>query len=190
MNHYLVDYENVGPEGMNGIELLNMDSRIYIFYTKNADKLTFNLHIKLNESRAEVFLFKAECGQKNALDFQLSSYLGYLIRGRSDSQNNYFIISKDRGFSPLLPFWKAHGITVSLVADVAGHKIQNTLEELIALVAEQTGDVNNAPAIANIIHASKTKQAVNVALTKAFPSLPHGELYRAIKPLLDDKPGS
>ena len=190
MNYYLVDYENVGSDGMNGIEQLDRDSRIYIFYTKNADKLTFDLHIKLIQARAEVFLFKAECGQKNALDFQLSSYLGWLIRGHSDGQNNYFIVSRDRGFTPLLPFWKAQGITVSLVADVAGNKIQTTLEELTSLVADYTGDEKNAPAVVSIINAGKTKQAINQALCKTFGSKHAGEIYRAVKALMDDKPGS
>lgn len=136
MNHYLIDYENVGVDGMNGIEQLDRDNRIYIFYTKNADKLTFDLHIKLIQAKAEVLLFKVESGQKNALDFQLSSYLGYLIRENFDGQNNYFIVSKDNGFTSLFPFWKKQGVKISFVADVAQNKAKSASEDLTPIVAD------------------------------------------------------
>ena len=190
MNHYLVDYENVGPEGMNGIELLDTDNKVYIFYTKNADKLTFDLHIKLIHAKAEVLLFKVESGQKNALDFQLSSYLGWLIRENFDGQNNYFIVSKDNGFSSLAPFWKKNGIKISFVADVAQNKAKSVTEDLTPIVAGYINDTKNAPAVANIIASYKTKQGINGALVKAFGSQRAGEIYKAIKPLLSDKKGS
>ena len=41
---------------------------------------------------------------KNALDFQLSTYLGYLIHEAKDSY--FYIISKDNGFKHVVDFWK------------------------------------------------------------------------------------
>ncbi len=190
MNHYLIDYENVGVDGMNGIEQLDTDSRIYIFYTKNADKLTFDLHIKLIQTKAEVLLFKVESGQKNALDFQMSSYLGWLIHENFDGQNNYFIVSKDNGFTSLFPFWKKQGVKISFVADVAQNKAKSASEDLTPIVAGYINDTKNAPAVANIIASYKTKQGINGALVKAFGSQRAGEIYKAVKPLLSDKKGS
>ena len=37
-------------------------------------------------------------GGKNSLDFQLVSYLGLLIGSSTDSESNYYIVSKDKGF--------------------------------------------------------------------------------------------
>ena len=37
-------------------------------------------YIKIIESKADIQTFKVEVGHKNALDFQLSSYLGYLLK--------------------------------------------------------------------------------------------------------------
>ena len=46
MNIYLIDFENVGETSLNGIEDLNSDDKVYIFYS---NKITINLF-----SRAEI----------------------------------------------------------------------------------------------------------------------------------------
>ncbi|MBQ4470520.1 MAG: hypothetical protein II917_10350, partial [Synergistaceae bacterium] len=104
MNYYFIDYENTGPEGLTGIEKLDGENTLFIFYSTNADKITFDIHIKLNKSEAAIKYYKVKAGQKNALDFQLASYLGFIIKENSESQCKYFIVSKDNGFSSLLSF--------------------------------------------------------------------------------------
>ena len=56
-------------------------------------------------------------GTKNALDFQLSSYLGYIIRENEDKPYNYYIVSKDKGFECIINFWKKKA-SVRLVFNV------------------------------------------------------------------------
>ena len=48
---------------------------------------------------------------KNGLDFQLSSYLGYLLR--SSAKARYVILSKDMGYDPLIQFWKERGAEIT-----------------------------------------------------------------------------
>lgn len=187
MNCYLVDYENVGSEGLNGIAELDEENIIHIFYSKNADKITFELHIQLNLSKANIFYHKAEVAHKNALDFQLSSYLGWLVKDNPD--HNYFIVSKDNGFSSLLPFWKKHKVNIALVADVSRLNIQENINGVIEHVKELTKDEKNAGTIANIILSYKTKQGINNALVKLFDTKRAGEIYKAIKSLITDKKG-
>ena len=103
MSIFLVDYENVSASGLDGLEKLTEEDVVYIFYTENADRLTFDAHRRLLESRAAVRYYKVESGTKNALDFQLVSFLGYLIRENGSSA--YYIISKDNGFDSVLHFW-------------------------------------------------------------------------------------
>ena len=51
---------------------------------------------------------------KNALDFVLSSLLGYFIH--DNYQEDYFyIVSKDKGFEPLVEYWKTQKVTVKIV---------------------------------------------------------------------------
>ena len=50
MAYYLIDFENVKSRGMEGVELLAKEDTVCIFYSDNADSMTFDLHRKLNET--------------------------------------------------------------------------------------------------------------------------------------------
>lgn len=117
MTVYLVDYENVNVDGMNGVSNLDADSRVVIFYTDHADKLTFGLHRRLNESAAEISFFRVKSGGKNALDFQLATYLGHLVA--ADKEQEYCIVSKDSGFGYVTSFWNEKGIIISTAQSIA-----------------------------------------------------------------------
>ena len=104
MGTFLIDYENVKSNAFAGIESLTAEDTIIIFYTNNSNSLSFDLMNKLATSNAHIKYFKVACGGKNALDFQLCSYLGYLI-GKGE-KNNFYIISKDLGFETMLSFWE------------------------------------------------------------------------------------
>jgi len=54
MNYFLVDYENVNVAGLDGITKLSEDDVVIIFYSENAETLTFGMHKKINESKAEI----------------------------------------------------------------------------------------------------------------------------------------
>ena len=53
MAYYLIDFENVKSRGMEGVELLAEEDTVCIFYSDNADSMTFDLHRKLNETKAQ-----------------------------------------------------------------------------------------------------------------------------------------
>lgn len=100
---FLIDYENVRTSAFNGLENLTKDDRVIVFYTSNSDNLTFSLMQRLSESRACIEYKKVSCGGKNSLDFQLCSYLGYLIGTCSDTK--FHIVSKDKGFFSMISLW-------------------------------------------------------------------------------------
>lgn len=104
MAFYLVDYENVNTEGMQGVELLSAVDEVIIFYSHYADRLTFDLHQRINLSQAAVQYIKVDACKKNGLDFQLVTYLGYLIARTPES--NFYIVSKDNGFQSVVQFWE------------------------------------------------------------------------------------
>ena len=79
MRYYFIDYENVHQSGLNGIEKLTENDKLIIFYTTNAETLTFSIYEKLILCKAEIQLYKVQCGGKNALDFQLATFLGYIL---------------------------------------------------------------------------------------------------------------
>ena len=69
MTVYLVDFENVKSDGLYGINDLSKTDAVYIFYSVNVDKISFAVHKKIIESKADIQTFKVEVGHKNALDF-------------------------------------------------------------------------------------------------------------------------
>ena len=192
MNFYLVDYENVKTPGLDGVNKLPKEDVVCIFYSENADSLTFSLHRRLNESQASIMYQKVEVGHKNALDFQLSSYLGYIIHENLAKPCDYYIVTQDKGYEVLINYWKKRRINVSLVANVAKQSDQAVQNDLEKQVAELLKDSSDAAVVAGMIQSYKTKQGLNNALVKKFPSKDNkkaSEIYTAIKPLLADKKG-
>lgn len=107
MTVYLVDFENVRSEGLRGVEELGEGDKVVIFYSKNADAITFDVHRLLSKSRAEIETFRILRGGRNSLDFQLSTYLGYLVM--ENCYSNIVIVSQDKGFLCATSFWEENG---------------------------------------------------------------------------------
>ena len=188
-NYYLVDYENVHSAGLDGIHKLEADSTVCIFYSRNASNVTSGLNLGIMESKAEISYHHTEAGAKNALDFQLSSYLGALISENAGKNCKYYIVSKDSGYASLVPFWKEKGIDLDIISDISGKNIfsHDNLAQKVTLL---TGEIQFAPQIAGIIRRCKTKTEVNNALQKLCRGTRKcGHIYRAIRPLIEDKPG-
>ena len=137
MAYYLIDFENVKSRGMEGVELLAEEDTVCIFYSDNADSMTFDLHRKLNETKAQIIYHKVAVGTKNALDFQLATYLGYLIceQQREGIHPNYFIVTKDNGFTSLMVYWKAQGVPVRIIRNLLWGK--NPVAEQNLLTEEE-----------------------------------------------------
>jgi len=193
MSIFLVDYENVHVEGFNGLSNCSENDLIKIFYTKGADTLTFGLHRRLSETKAKIEYLKVENGSKNALDFQLSSYLGFLIANHAEEK--YYIVSKDKGYEILTQFWskyKSINAQITLVSDLTlkvEKEVQEQLNLKVHMTLKESSFKEQANEIIQIIDKYKTKQGINTALVKKYESKKAGEIYKIIKPLLTDKKG-
>ncbi len=104
MKTYLVDFENVKSKGLSGIDRLTDEDHVIIFYSENSDTISFEMHCMVLQAKAEVDYMKVRVGGKNALDFQLSTLLGYLV-AKGDN-THIFVISNDKGFDKLHDFWE------------------------------------------------------------------------------------
>lgn len=113
MRIFLIDFENVHNDGLTGIDLLTEDDEVVIFYSVNADSISFELLHKFMFSKAKLNYYKVRRGGKNALDFQLSSYLGYRLSIVPEAE--FYIISKDNGFDFVLDFWSYGYVDVNPV---------------------------------------------------------------------------
>lgn len=184
---YLIDFENVHSDGLKGIEQLERKDECYIFYSEHAGVLTFNMHKKITESRAKIYYVEAQVGMKNALDFQLVSYLGYMLREKPEE--TYCLISNDKAFELVSKFWQDKGVNVTSAVSLdkaanAAHysKISNELEKLLP-------DRNEREFVEKCISELSTKSGINNRIVKKYGTTRAGEIYKLIKPLLSDKKG-
>ena len=182
MATYLIDYENVKSEGIKGIAQLSEEDRVVIFYSHNADTITFEAMDMIFNSKAQVSKYKILCGGKNALDFQLSTYLGYLIHEAKDSY--FYIISKDNGFKHVVDFWKRtfrfDGYVYCFATIADGNARQNRFknatakerarameEELAAMSEELEAQGDSGLEESEEDTAPETKEAVKEAVNEA-----------------------
>ncbi|MCL2638835.1 MAG: PIN domain-containing protein [Oscillospiraceae bacterium] len=104
MRIFFIDFENVHSEGMTGVDHLTDADEVVIFYSNNADSITFDVLHKLMFCKSKLSYYKIKRGGKNALDFQLSCYLGFRINKNPDAE--FYIISKDSGYDFIMDFWE------------------------------------------------------------------------------------
>ena len=105
---FLVDYENVSDGGLHGFFDLTEDDTVALFYTQNANKISIDFfEIAMRSDKAANIAFIKVNPGNQALDLQLASYLGALMASAEDDCA-FYIVSKDKGFQCLIPFWSAH----------------------------------------------------------------------------------
>lgn len=201
---YLIDYENV--KSLTGIaELSNSDS-VIVFYTKNANTLTFDDLFVIQGTE-----IKIECKQvatgNNALDFQLSTYLGFLI---GQNFTDFCIVSKDKGYDSIINFWKNEkGITIQRRNSLSKTPVttpketlsqenppkqekkttpQQPTQDMKTVLSSLNLTKNEIAEVKRIVDKYKTKQTINSNLQKHFKDNEKvGQIYKAIKPYLKDK---
>ncbi len=132
----------------------------------------------------------------------------------SADKEQFFIISKDNGYSPLVTFWKRYGVDVKLASDLSGKvvpapekkkkskTVEKTLsdseiqkekqridiEKTVSEILNKKKDKDKIEEVVKIILRSKTKIELNSNLTKL---LKDGEkvhkIIKAVKPFVELK---
>lgn len=108
MGIYLVDYENVHNDGVSDIKRLSSSDHVVIFYGDSIKSIPFETHVQMMGSKADIAYIETHKVAKNYLDFQLATYLGYLI-GKGE-KGPVYIISQDTGFDSIVDFWRGRNI--------------------------------------------------------------------------------
>lgn len=117
-NYVFIDYENVQPESIAGLEKGNF--YILVFLGAHQSKLNTNLVRCLQPLGTRVEYVVVSGTGKNALDFHIACYLGE--RAAIEPDAYFHIISKDTGFDPLIQHLKDRSVLVSRsgsIADIA-----------------------------------------------------------------------
>lgn len=116
---YLIDTENVRTVWTLLLDRMTENDKIYVFYTMNSGNVSYEDLNGVISSGKNVELIQCHTG-KNGLDFQLVSYLGYLIK--SNENADYCIISDDSGYDAVIKFWEGRDVDVTrkTAAQVSG----------------------------------------------------------------------
>jgi len=122
MKIFYVDFENVKDPGLNGIGKLNKGDVVRIYYSEDAQKMTFGLHRRIEESPA-TFEYKRISkdlkGVKNALDVLLMQDMSQRII--EEKSGEFFIVSNDGDYDHYISEKKKNGISINKISEVCKH---------------------------------------------------------------------
>ena len=116
----LVDFENVTKVDLTTIPT---DVRVPFFFgalQKTVPTEFFKAALKLGDRFQPIDI---EGQGKNALDFHIAFYLGEFFA--ADSQTQCVILSKDKGFDPLVKHLRGRGFKVRRAASVADASLRS-----------------------------------------------------------------
>lgn len=105
-NYVLIDYENVQPDALH--RLADEHFKVIVFVGANQSKLSFETAAALQKLGLRAQYIRISGNGPNALDFHLAMYLGELLT--VDPSAFFHIISKDKGFDPLIDHLKSRKV--------------------------------------------------------------------------------
>lgn len=124
-NFVLVDFENVQPKNVG---LLNGGPfKIKVFLGASQVKIPLEMVRALQAFGPDAEYVQIDGNGSNALDFHIAYYIGRLAAETPDA--HFHVISKDRGFDPLIKHLKLQGIFCqrsTSIADIPLVKISNS----------------------------------------------------------------
>lgn len=185
---YLVDYENVNATLLTDEEMLKSGDEVVIFYSRQASSISIDTLGKLQGKDIEVSFIKTTVGTSNALDFQLVSYLGYLIC--KDRKREFHIVSHDNGFQCVCDFWKDKNVQVDLIPQIGSEVSTDEREEYRVLLEPMIKDEKQLTDTIKAVQKAKTKTEINIWLTKHYEGEKVRAIHKALKSLIKELPGS
>lgn len=142
MKVFLIDYENVNKDGLKGIELLDCNSNVIVFYNNNCT-IPINLMLQLQQSSIKFEWIELTESGENALDFQITTYLGYIIarfQCLNCINNEIYIISKDNGYNSAIKFVKSKfDVTVKKYTSIENALNNKSVSTTAIVTAPPTG---------------------------------------------------
>ena len=159
-NFVLIDYENVQPKS---IAILNQEHfKVILFVGENQNKIDFELVAAIQSLGNKAQYIKINGNGPNALDFHIAFYIGELAKETSDAF--FHIISKDKGFDPLIRHLKSKKIFAVRSADIYDMP-------LIKAANSVSGDERLDAIIENLKQRGSSKPRIEKKLASTISSL-------------------
>lgn len=176
--YVLIDYENVQPEAMAALEREHFI--VIVFVGANQAKVTYEVASVLQRMGDRATYIKIAGTGSNALDFHIAYYIGQLSAKEPDA--NFYIVSKDTGFDPLIQYLKSKKI--------ASSRVKTILElPLVKLATSQSTPDRVSAVIANLAKSGAAKPRTQKTLAATInswfqKSLSEAEVERIIAELI------
>jgi hypothetical protein len=114
-NYVLIDFENVQPKNLS--ILAAHPFKVFVFIGANQTKVPRHVAVGMQALGDRANYVEIDGSGPNALDFHIAYYIGELAA--ADPTGSFHIISKDKGFDPLIRHLKGKGISVRRESDLA-----------------------------------------------------------------------
>lgn len=114
-NFVLIDSENVKPESIE--KLKHEHFRVVVFVGTNQKRLDFPIVNAIHSLGSNSTYVQVSGNGPNALDFHIAYYIGRFSAANPDAY--FHIISKDKGFDPLIKHLKEQNIFCSRSSSVS-----------------------------------------------------------------------
>ena len=136
-NYVLIDFENVQPKNLS--ILAAHPFKVFVFIGANQSKVPRHVAVAMQALGERAKYVEIDGSGPNALDFHIAYYIGEL--SAADPTGSFHIISKDKGFDPLLRHLKGKKIRVrreSDLAEIPDLRIpkKTTTDEMIAAIVK------------------------------------------------------
>lgn len=114
-NYVLIDFENVRPKNLGILNGHNF--KVIVFVGSKQTKITLDLATAMQSLGENAKYIQIEGNGPNALDFHIAFYIGEI--SAKDNNCYFHIISKDKGFDPLIKHLKTKKIHVQREKDIS-----------------------------------------------------------------------
>ncbi|MGC3988286.1 MAG: PIN domain-containing protein [Chthoniobacteraceae bacterium] len=109
INHFLVDYENT--QKIDFEKLVDPSIRLHLFLGENQTRVPVQMLKEVHRYADHITIVECAGSGKNALDFHIAFHAGQISR---DCPTAFIhIISKDKGFDPLVKHLKSQKLLVA-----------------------------------------------------------------------------
>jgi hypothetical protein len=139
-NYVLIDYENVQPKNLDLLE--SHPFKVLVFVGQSQARIPFDLADSMQLLGKETRYVRISGNGQNALDFHIAYYIGELAASEPDAY--FHIISKDKGFDPLINHLKERKIRVRRENDIGEIPLlqltdKTSMDEQISAIVKNLG---------------------------------------------------
>ncbi|GMG88774.1 PIN domain-containing protein [Biformimicrobium ophioploci] len=178
-NYVLVDLENVSPDNLHLLE--DEQFHVKVFVGSSQSKIPTEMVIAMQSIGSRGEYIQISGSGKNALDFHVAYYLGILAEREPDSY--FHIISKDKGFDPLISYMRSCKKFVHRHVDVS--EISILKAKLPEKPSSETGyeRVVNSLKVRGRSRPRKPETLRSTIRALFNPPLPEGEVEKIVQQL-------